>query len=88
MTVLRGHTDEVLDFNFNAIGTSLVTGSSDKTCRVYNVSTFECTGVLEGHEGEISKVIFNPQGDKILSAGFDKVARLWDVETSKCLQVL
>ena len=57
----------------------MVTGSSDKTCRVYNVATFACTGVLEGHEGEISKVIFNPQGDKILSAGFDKVARMWDV---------
>jgi dynein assembly factor with WDR repeat domains 1 len=46
MTVLRGHTDEVLDFNFNAIGTSLVTASVDTTVRVYNVSTFACTSVL------------------------------------------
>jgi WD40 repeat protein len=51
MSVLRGHTDEILDFNFNAIGTSLVTASVDMTMRVYNVSTFECTSVLEGHEG-------------------------------------
>lgn len=49
MSVLRGHTDEILDFNFNAIGTSLVTASVDMTMRVYNVSTFQCTGVLEGH---------------------------------------
>jgi dynein assembly factor with WDR repeat domains 1 len=56
--------------------------------RVYNVSTFACTGVLEGHEGEVSKAVFNPQGSKILSAGFDQTARIWDVETGKCLQIL
>jgi WD40 repeat protein len=49
MSVLKGHNDEILDFNFNSIGTSLVTGSVDKTCRIYNVSTFACTNVLEGH---------------------------------------
>lgn len=51
LTVLRGHNDQILDFNFNAIGTNLVTGSVDKTCRIYNVSTFACTAVLQGHEG-------------------------------------
>ena len=51
MNVLRGHTDEILDFNFNAIGTSLVTASVDMTMRVYNVANFTCTNVLEGHEG-------------------------------------
>ena len=51
MSVLRGHTDEILDFNFNAIGTSLVTASVDMSMRVYNVANFTCTNVLEGHEG-------------------------------------
>lgn len=60
----------------------------DKTIRVYDVSSFQCTGVLEGHEGEVSKAVFNPQGTKILSAGFDQTARIWDVESGKTLQVL
>jgi dynein assembly factor with WDR repeat domains 1 len=77
-----------LDFNFNAIGTSLVTASVDMTMRVYNVSTFACTSVLEGHEGEVSKAVFNPQGTKILSASFDHTARLWDAESGKLLQTL
>lgn len=46
MSVLKGHTDEILDFNFNAIGTSLVTSSVDTTMRVYNVTNFECTSIL------------------------------------------
>ena len=88
MAVLKGHNDEILDFNFNAIGTSLVTASVDTTIRVYNVATFECTHILEGHEGEVSKAVFNPQGTKILSAGFDQTARIWDTETGKPLQVM
>ena len=88
MSVLKGHTDEILDFSFNAIGTNLVTASVDTTVRVYNVSTFECTHILEGHEGEVSKAVFNPQGTKILSAGFDQTARIWDIESGKVLQVM
>jgi WD40 repeat protein len=49
MAVLKGHTDEILDFNFNAIGTSLVTASVDHTCRIYDVASFQCLKVLEGH---------------------------------------
>jgi dynein assembly factor with WDR repeat domains 1 len=49
MAVLKGHSDEILDFNFNAIGTSIVTASVDTTIRLYSVSNFECTGVLKGH---------------------------------------
>ena len=78
----------MLDFNFNAIGTTLVTASVDKTMRVYDVSSFQCIQVLEGHEGEVSKALFNPQGTKILSAGFDHTARIWDTEEGKTLQVL
>lgn len=79
MAVLKGHEDEILDFNFNAIGTQLVTSSVDTTCRVFDVATFECLKVLEGHESEVSKALFNPQGTKILSAGFDQTAKIWDV---------
>jgi len=46
MSVLKGHSDEILDFNFNAIGTSLVTASVDTTIRLYNITTFECVKVL------------------------------------------
>ena len=51
MAVLKGHTDQILDFNFNAIGTNLVTASVDKTVRVYSVSTFDCINILDGHDG-------------------------------------
>jgi dynein assembly factor with WDR repeat domains 1 len=36
--VFSGHTDEVLDLNFNSTGTKLASASADGTCKVYNVS--------------------------------------------------
>ena len=46
---LTGHTDEVLDVNFNAMGTKLVTASADSTARVYSSMTGTCIGVLDGN---------------------------------------
>ena len=45
---LTGHIDEVLDVNFNSMGTKIVTASADRTARVYNVSTGNCSSVLHG----------------------------------------
>lgn len=49
-----GHTDEVLDLNFNRTGTKMVTASADGTARIYNVNTSDCSSVLEG----ILKIIY------------------------------
>ena len=45
---LVGHTDEVLDVNFNSMGNKLVTASADSTARVYNAVNGNCIGVLDG----------------------------------------
>lgn len=70
----------MLDVNFNATGTKIVTASADRTARVYNVTTGNCISVLNGHDGEISKAVFNPQGTKILTASADKTACIWSSE--------
>ena len=85
---MRGHTDEILDIQFNATGTRLVTASSDQTARIYNVNSASCTSILAKHEGEISKVSFNPSGTKILTGSADRTARVWDAETGEELAVL
>jgi len=56
---LTGHTDEVLDVNFNAMGSKIVTASADNTARIYSSMTGACIGVLDSHTAEISKAIFN-----------------------------
>ena len=46
---LAGHTDEVLDINFNSMGNKLVSASADSTARVYDAVNGSCVGVLDGN---------------------------------------
>jgi len=51
MFTLTGHTNEILDINFNSIGTRIATASVDSTARIYNVANGTCVGILKDHEG-------------------------------------
>ena len=43
-----GHSDEILDINFNSAGSKLVSASADKTARVFDVKNGNCINVLQG----------------------------------------
>ncbi|KAB0394347.1 hypothetical protein E2I00_003872, partial [Balaenoptera physalus] len=53
--------------SFNPQGNRLLTGSSDKTARIWDVQTGQCLQVLEGHTDEIFSCAFNYKGDIIIT---------------------
>ncbi|ETO05253.1 hypothetical protein RFI_32143 [Reticulomyxa filosa] len=65
-----------------------MSGSNDKTIRLWNALTGEMLQILEGHKHHISSVQFSPDGSKIVSGSWDKTVRLWDTLSGKQLQVL
>ena len=86
--VLKGHTDRVNSVAFNNgkddpnPGTMIVSGSDDKTIRVWNVDTGECILTLKGHTGTVESVGFNHDGTKIVSGSKkrDPTIRVWNVD--------
>ncbi|CCA76706.1 related to WD-repeat protein-Acaryochloris marina [Serendipita indica DSM 11827] len=71
---------------FSPDGSRIVSGSSDKTLRLWDVATGEPLGEpLQGHESEIWAVAFSPDGSQIVSGSRDKTLRLWDVATGEPL---
>lgn len=48
-----GHMDTIECLDFESPFGHLVTGSADKTLRVWDMSSHKCLGVLEGHTGNI-----------------------------------
>ena len=54
----------------------VLTGSADRTVRVWEALTGYCLHTLEGHRGEVLAVEWCPDGVKIVSAG--DTIRVWD----------
>ena len=71
---------------FSPDGAKIVSGSIDKTLRLWNATTGESIGKsLYGHEHWISSVAFIPNGEKIVSGSYDGTIRLWDATTGKSI---
>ncbi len=79
------HQDKVMSAAFSPDGTRVVTASSDKTARVWDVATGKpLTRPLE-HQGRVWSAAFSPDGTRVVTASDDKTARVWDVATGKPL---
>jgi hypothetical protein len=65
-----------------------VSGSRDKTLRVWDLETGACLRILKGHGGEVVSVSVTPDGQQAASASADKTLRLWDLETGACMAVM
>ncbi len=71
--------DAVASAHFSPDAASIVTGSWDRTAKIWDSQTGRSKFKLEGtHGGLVNHVVFSPDGSKILTASDDKTAGLWD----------
>ena len=59
----------------------MVTGSDDKTVRLWDVSKGTEIANLQGHTQPVNCVAISPDGKTLVSASEDQTIRLWDVAT-------
>lgn len=86
---LQTHILPLTNVDFDRSGQKCITGSYDRTCRIWNVETGEEVNVLKGHENVVFSVAFNyPKCDKIVTGSFDKTAKVWSVGSGACLSTL
>jgi WD40 repeat protein len=81
--ILAGHTDTVYAVAFGAEGKTAVTGSFDKSLKLWDLSTGKETKTLPGHQGLVLSVDVAADGAQIVSGGSDNRARLWDPKTGQ-----
>ncbi|KAH8835890.1 WD40-repeat-containing domain protein [Flagelloscypha sp. PMI_526] len=78
-TIMHGHTGWILSVAFSPDGTRIVSGSYDRTLRLWDASTGVPIGEpLRGHSDLVREVTFSPDGSRIASCSSDKTIRLWD----------
>ncbi|KAF2721604.1 WD40 repeat-like protein [Polychaeton citri CBS 116435] len=88
LQTLEGHSDTVLSITFSPNSRLLASASSDRTVRIWNVSSSVCLQTLEGHNGRVTSVVFSPDSRLLASASWDRTIKIWDTSSGVCLQTL
>ncbi|CDF32724.1 WD40-repeat containing protein [Chondrus crispus] len=84
-----GHTGHVLSVAISGDGKRAISGSSDKSVRVWDVETGAQVGdALVGHTGYVFSVAISVDGRRVVSASDDKSVRVWDVERGITLDTI
>ena len=87
---LYGHEGVIRSLAFSANGTRLVTGSADKSARIWDLADanakFPEVTRFNGHTGEVTAVAFNADATQVLSGAADNSVKLWNVADGKELQ--
>jgi WD40 repeat protein len=83
MVTLRGHSGTVCCVVFGSDGKRIVSGSDDKTLKVWNATTGQETLTLKGHTSRVNSVAFSPDGKRIVSASEDATLKVWDAMNNK-----
>jgi WD40 repeat protein len=74
---LAGHKAEILSLAVSSDGSRIVSGSQDRTMRVWDGYTFEELGTCV-HEAEVNSVAFSPDGSLIASGSDDCTVWIWN----------
>ena len=82
--VLSGHTDSVGGLTFSFDGASLVSGSHDKTIKLWDVQTGGIIKTFYGHTNTVYSVSISADCTTVASGSEDKTIRLWDIQTREC----
>ena len=88
ITVLEGHADGVSSVAVTPDGARIVTGSWDKTARIWDARSGAEIAVLTGHVDGVSSVAGTPDGSRIVTGSWDKTARIWDARSGAEIAVL
>jgi WD40 repeat protein/serine/threonine protein kinase len=85
---ISGHTSVINALTFSPDGRYVLSGSWDKTLKLWDPKKGRCLRTYQGHTDYVEAACFSPDGSRILSFSEDDTLRLWDTQSGKCLRVI
>ncbi|BGP40077.1 proteinral transcription repressor [Rhodotorula kratochvilovae] len=96
--VFQGHKSEIYSLAFSPDGRRLVSGSGDKTAKMWDLETGTCVYTLTIDDitiaengpvdAGVTSVVFSPDGNFLAAGSLDTMVRIWDAETGHLLDKL
>jgi WD40 repeat protein len=85
---LNGHSSYVNTLAISPDGQTLVSGSADKTIKIWNLSTGQEIRTLTGHSNPVNSIVISPDGQTLVSGSADKTIKIWNLSTGKEIRTL
>ncbi|KAH8740426.1 transcription initiation factor TFIID subunit [Cryptosporidium ryanae] len=85
LVTYNGHSSNscIWDLNWDDYGISFISGSSDRTARLWCTSRTFPIRIFSGHLGDVMSVSIHPNSSIVSTGGSDGQVIFWDVRTGK-----
>jgi WD40 repeat protein len=77
------HKGSILGVDFHPDGTTIATGSTDKSVRFWDRRSGQATGQVLEHPAWVEDVAFSPDGTMVVTCDAFDSARLWSLATGE-----
>ena len=84
LVILSEHAELVNSVTFSSDGKLLVSGSEDKTVKLWDVQTGGVVRTFHGHTNGVLSVSISTDHTRIASGSADETICLWDIQTGDC----
>jgi WD40 repeat protein len=85
---LNSHLDTVWSVAISPDGQTLVSGSADKTIRLWSLCGSEQPRILSGHSNWVTSVAISPDGNILASGSTDGTIKLWNLHNGELVYTM
>lgn len=75
--------EPIFSLDYSRNGKYLI--SSNRTIKLWNISTKKCLREYKGHTKDVMTIRFSPSCNEFASGGYDNTLKVWNISTGNCI---